>query len=147
MNIGKGNWSISSEYYPYMLGDLVYYYNDNIFGTFMSNIDNNTVSPDDDVNGYLFDYPKCYWTYITNSHAENIQDSSINGIGKGKWSTESVSYPYSTDDIIFYENGGLYASFISLINNNITPPDDIINGYNGSDIYHWKLLYVVNFHI
>jgi hypothetical protein len=136
MNIDRGDWSISSEYYPYMLGDLVYYN-----GTFMSNVDNNTVSPDDAINGYLFDYPKCYWTHITNSNIQNLQ---INGIGKGKWSTESISYPYSIDDIIFYENGGLYASFISLVNDNITPPDNIVNGYNGSDIYHWKLLYIFN---
>lgn len=144
MNIGKGNWSIDNTY---MLGDLVYYYNDEIFGTFMSNIDNNKVSPVDPINGYLFDYPKCYWTYITNSHAENIDSLPISGNGKGKWSTESVVYPYSIGDIVFYENGGLYASFISLYNDNITPPDDIKNGYNGSDVYHWSLLYYISLHI
>ena len=129
---GKGDWSQSSIYYPYHKGDVVYYYTNSISGSFLANCDTQ-VTPDDETNGYQFDYPDGHWTFLGNKHANTgiLWPTPFNG--KGNWGTENPSYPFSVGDVIHYSNGGLVASYYSLTNENTNLPDDGLEGF-------WQLL-------
>ena len=141
----KGDWSVDSPYYPYKQGDVVnYYYNlyEEVYvtGTFLANFDNN-VAPNDSINGSWNDYPNSYWTLISNNHSNTGRNwpepTGSEGIGKGNFT--SYLFPYNMGDIVYYNNGGLYGSFISMIVNNSEYPDDYTTGYN-TDIKHWDVI-------
>jgi len=132
MNI---DWNVNTIYNK---GDITYYYNHKLSGTFISNIDNNNTMPDNIDNGFLTDYPNCYWTLIAlNLHSDGTKNYT--GNGKGNWSTESQAHPYNINDIVHYYNGGIGGSFISNVNNNTVEPDNLELGYLISN-YYWSLL-------
>ena len=122
---GKGIWALDSVYYPYKKGDVIYYkgkpsdgVNEGVPGSYLANNDNGDEPIIANIN----------WTKVSNSFTETgklwpLINGSI-GNGKGDYTTEgNYIGGYMIGDIVYYGNGGLYGSYMSLIDNNITLPE------------------------